>query len=78
MWSQLRKSVDDITLGAIAKILENRITTENYPVKSKQWSEKKKKDAKCKARHKSRNLKPIYKVTGKKEGVWKAQSMEVS
>lgn len=43
MWSQLRKSVDDITLGAIAKILENRITTENYPVKSKQWSEKKKK-----------------------------------
>lgn len=77
MWSQLRKSVLDITLGAIANILENRIRTENYPVKSKEWSEKKK-DAKCKARHKSGSLKLIYKVAGKKEGVWKAQSMEVS
>lgn len=38
----------------------------------------KKKDAKCKARHRSRNLKPIYKVGGKKEDVCKVQSMEIS
>lgn len=77
MWSQLRKSVDDITLGAITNILKNRIRTENYHVKSKEWSGRKK-YAKCKVRHRSRNLKPMYKVGGKKEDVCKVQSMEVS
>lgn len=42
MWSQLRKSVADVTLGAITNILENRVRTENYHVKSKEWSERKK------------------------------------
>lgn len=30
MWSQLRTCVDNITLGTITNILENRVRTENY------------------------------------------------